>query len=97
MDTDFRLEIPSKYEVLREIVKDYPGILSAAETLFSELNNPSPNWSLIVKEIRTYALKNFYLHDHNENGAEAVGVIIGVFLEAMENPDTRPRTPSSAR
>src|SRR4030042_3022838 len=82
-----KITVPSKYEILREIVKDYPGLLGAAEALFNELNKPVKNWSLIVKEIRSYALKNFYLHDHHEKGIDAIRVIADVFLEAITSPD----------
>ena len=81
------LTTPSKYEILREVVKDYPGLLGAVEALFNELNKPIKNWSLIVKEIRSYALKNFYLHDHHEKGIEAISVIVDIFLEAITSPD----------
>ena len=87
MASDLRLDVPLKYEILRDVVKEYPGILSAAETLFHELSSDSPDWGLIVKEIRTYALKNFYLHDHHDKGAEAVRTILDVFLEASDNAD----------
>ncbi|MEW6418339.1 MAG: PEP/pyruvate-binding domain-containing protein [Nitrospirota bacterium] len=80
---------PSKYEILREVVKDYPGILGTTEALFNELNKPTKNWGLIVKEIRSYALKNFYLHDHHEKGIEAIRIIVDVFLEAITSPDVR--------
>src|SRR4030066_477306 len=81
------LTTPSKYEILREVVKDYPGLLGAVEALFNELNKPIKNWSLIVKEIRSHALKNFYLHDHHEKGIEAIKIIVDIFLEAITSPD----------
>jgi pyruvate,orthophosphate dikinase len=87
MATDTQREISPKYEVLRYVVKDYPGILSASEPLFRELNNHPFNWGVIVREIRAYALKNFYLHDHHEKGAAAIKTIIDVFLDGVSNPD----------
>jgi pyruvate,orthophosphate dikinase len=77
----------SKYEILREVVKDYPGILSATEPLLNELNSYPKKWDFIVKEIRTYALKNFYLHDHHEKGIEVIRIIIDILLEAIDSPD----------
>lgn len=87
MASDIQPGIPLKYEVLRDVVKDYPGILSASEPLFRELNNQPFNWGFIVKEMRTYALKNFYLHDHHEKGLDAIKIIIDAFLEAINSPD----------
>ncbi|MBA4348861.1 MAG: hypothetical protein C0415_02590 [Thermodesulfovibrio sp.] len=82
-----KIAVPSKYEILKEVVKDYPGLLNAAELLVQELNRHPRNWGVILKELRAYALKNFSLHNHHENGIDAIRVIIDVFLEAITSPD----------
>ncbi len=87
MALNIKTETPSKYEILREVVKDYPGLLSALEPLLNALNSSPQNWCLIVKEMQTYALKNFYIHDHHKKGLEAIRTIIDVFLDAINNPD----------
>ncbi|MEW6213603.1 MAG: PEP/pyruvate-binding domain-containing protein [Nitrospirota bacterium] len=87
MALNTQVVISSKYEVLREVVKDYPGLLSTTEPLLRELNHYPKNWDFITKEICAYALKNFYFHDHHEKGIEAIGVIIDVFLEGINSPD----------
>ena len=78
---------PSKYEILKDVVKDYPGLLNAAELLVQELIRHPKNWGVILKELRAYALKNFSLHNHHENGIEAVRVILETFMEAATSPD----------
>ena len=75
----------SKYEILREVVSSYPGIVGAVEPLIKELQSQR-NWHFIVKELRSYCLKNFYLHDHHKKGTEAVRTIIGLFLDASRPP-----------
>jgi pyruvate,orthophosphate dikinase len=87
MALNIQIATPSKYEILREVVKDYPGILSATEPLLNELNNQPKNWGAVVKEMRAYALKNFYLHDHHEKGFEAVKTVIEVLVEAINSSD----------
>jgi len=87
MASNTQLLTPSKYELLREVVKDYPGLLSASESLLCELYRHPKNWGFIVKEMQVYALKNFYLHDHHEKGLEAIKIIIDVFLEAINSLD----------
>ncbi len=77
----------TKYEILREVVKDYPGLISSVGPLLDELNSSSPKWAAVVKELRTYALKNFYLHDHHEKGSEVIKAVIDIFLEAISDPD----------
>lgn len=78
-----KISTTAKYAILQEAVKDYPGILSATETLFRELTRYPCDWDCTVREMRTYALKNFYIHDRHEKGAEVISTIIDVFLEAI--------------
>jgi len=66
MATPIQVDVPPRYEILRDMVKDYPGILSAADPLFRELSCEHWDWSAIIREMRAHALKNFYLHDHHE-------------------------------
>ena len=80
-----------RYEILRDIIKDYPGILSAADPLFREMRSEHWDWPAVISELRAHALKNFYLHDHHERGLGAVGLIVDIFLEAIEIPDTSVR------
>lgn len=83
-----KIVAPSKYEILREVIKDYPGLLSTIEPLLDALDNYPKDWGFIVKEMRSYALKNFYIHDHHEKGIEAIRTIVSVFFEAIDNSDT---------
>ncbi len=85
MAPDTELVTSSKYNVLREVVKDYPGLLSSAESLLRELNHCPQNWGVIIKELKAYALKNFALHDQHKKGVEAIGVIVATFLEALNH------------
>ena len=79
--------LPSKYEVLKEVVNDYPGILNSAAELVYKLDLDQKEWGIILRELRAYALQNFYLHDHHGKGVEAIGTIIDVFIEALYSSD----------
>ncbi len=79
--------LPSKYEVLKEVVNGYPGLLDSTVQLVFKLDQHQKEWGIILEELRTYALKNFYLHDHHEKGVEAIRIIIDVFFEALHSPD----------
>ena len=76
-----------RYGILKEVVKDYPGLIGSVESLLAELNHPAPAWGVIIKDLRTYALKNFYLHDHHEKGPDVVRTIADIFIEAFSNPE----------
>lgn len=87
MTPDIQKSASPKYEVLREVIQEYPGLLTALEPLLDALHHATGDWNFIIREMRSYALKNFYTHDHHEKGAEAIRTVIEVFLEAMDNPD----------
>ena len=78
----------SEYGVLREVVQDYPGILSTTDTLLNVLMSDPKKWDLIVNEVKSYALKNFYILDHHEKGAEVVRIIFDILLNAVTDADT---------
>lgn len=78
---------PSRYEVLKEVVNGYPGLLDSAARLVSELDRSQKKWGIILDELRSYALKNFYLHNHHQKGIEAIGIIMDVFFEALYSSD----------
>jgi pyruvate,orthophosphate dikinase len=80
---------PSKYEILREAVKDYPGILSTIDPLMKALQSDPKDWEVIVRETRAYALKNFYLHEHHDKGIEIIRVIIDILMEAIRESEIR--------
>src|SRR5208337_1907578 len=87
MKTEKTSLLRSKYEVLKEVVNDYPGILNSATELVFKLDQQQKEWGIILGELRSYALQNFYLHDHHEKGVEAIRIIIDVFIEAIHSPD----------
>lgn len=78
-----RVAVDPKYEVLREAVKGYRGILQAVETLLFELNHPYKNWEILLPELRSFALKNFASYARHPRGPEALAVILEVFLEGL--------------
>ncbi len=77
---------PTTYEILREVVKDYPSLLGSTDQLLIELSAQRNGRETVLEELRNYALRNFYYHDHHERGAEAIRVIIGIFLESITSP-----------
>jgi len=81
-------DLSFKYGLLQEVVQDYPGILSATEPLINALHSDPKKWDIIINEVKSYALKNFYIHDHHEKGAEVVRVVFDILLDAVTDADT---------
>lgn len=81
--SDLMVIHPSHCEILREVVKSYPGILCTTNELVNELTRDPIKWGSIIQEMKSYALKNFYIHDHHERGIEAVSFIVDIFFKAF--------------
>ncbi len=79
-----QLHIAEKYQVLREAVSDYKGVLRAAENLLFELHHPFKNWSALVTDLRSFALKNFNTYIRSPKGSEACRVLLETFLDLIE-------------
>lgn len=77
-----RVAVDPKYDVLRETVTDYRGILKTVEGLLFELNHPFKNWGIILPEMRAFALKHFASYSRHPQGPQAIAVIMDVFLDA---------------
>jgi pyruvate,orthophosphate dikinase len=80
-----QVSVDPKYNVLRETVAGYRGILKTVDTLLFELNHPFKNWEIILPEMRSFALKNFASYARHPKGPQAITIIIEVFLDAVMN------------
>ncbi|NDY41736.1 phosphoenolpyruvate synthase [Dissulfurirhabdus thermomarina] len=78
------LHIDPRYEVLREAVADYRGILNTLDHLLFELHHPFRNWNVLLDEFRSFALKHFAAYARTPRGPEALATLLGIFLDAVE-------------
>ena len=77
------VRIHPKYEVMREVVLDYVGLLQQTDSLLEELNHPYRNWDFVVREIRRYALQNFPIYVAHSQGPQVCRLVAEVFMEAI--------------
>ncbi|MGQ9744806.1 MAG: PEP/pyruvate-binding domain-containing protein [Dissulfurimicrobium sp.] len=78
------IEIDPRYQVLRDAVRDYQGLLKAAEHVIYELHHPFVNWNVVIGELRDFALKNLATISRCELGVEAVRALIQAFGDAVK-------------
>ncbi len=77
------VRIHPKYEVMREVVLDYVGLLQQTDSLLEELNHPYRNWDFVVREIRRYALQNFPIYVAHSQGPQVCRLVAEVCMEAI--------------
>ncbi len=80
-----RAQSAQRYSILQDIVSEYPGVLGSTAPLLRELQTEPRNWTALLRELRSYALKNFSLHDHHAKGIDAMRVIVSIFIEALHD------------
>jgi pyruvate,orthophosphate dikinase len=83
------VEIDERYTPLQAVMSQYFGLMEGVNVFLEELSHPYKNWHFIVGEARTYALDYYHLARTHEAGVAAVGILVGVFLEAIETDTPR--------
>ena len=83
--TRVEVHIEPRYQVLREAVRDYAGLLQHTDTLLAELNHPYRDWDFVVRETRRYALKNLPIYIAQTIGPDICRILADILLEAVRN------------
>ncbi len=77
------IEFDSRYQVLRDAVKDYQGIIKAVDSLLFELHHPFRNWEVVIEDLRSFALKNLATYSRSSQGSEAIRVLLDTFSDVI--------------
>lgn len=77
------IEFDSGYQVLRDAVKDYQGIIKAVDNLLFELHHPFRNWEVVIADLRSFALKNLATYNRSSQGSEAIRVLLDIFSDVI--------------
>ncbi|MBM9616291.1 phosphoenolpyruvate synthase [Desulfobulbus rhabdoformis] len=73
------------YELLRDVVSRFQGILGKLDALLYEIGHPYRNWKLIIPELRAYVLKNCNHYRDHEQGPEAFSLFMSIFFDALKD------------
>lgn len=77
------VEIPEQYQVLLRITRDHYGVFQRTRDLLTEMNHPFVNWEHALKQLRTLSLGDFHDFNRHEEGLEALGTLIGIYLNLI--------------
>ncbi|MEO5327785.1 MAG: PEP-utilizing enzyme [Magnetococcus sp. THC-1_WYH] len=75
--------IDPAHEVLRDVVRDYQGILDTLDRLLLELNHPFRNWTVILPELKSFVLKHVGIYLGHERGPECLTLFYRLFRQAQ--------------
>ncbi|MFC1866974.1 PEP/pyruvate-binding domain-containing protein [Thermodesulfobacteriota bacterium] len=80
--------ISDRYEILKEVMSKYHGIMEGLNTFLTELCHPYKNWQFILKEARGYCLDYYHLIKSHPKGPDATKLYIDIFMDAIStSPD----------
>ena len=77
------IRIDPRYNVLRDAVSDYQGILAAADHLLIELHHPFCNWDVLTGELRSFVLKNLAVYSRSPQAVEAISLMVEIILDVV--------------
>ncbi len=87
------VDFDSRYQVLRDAVKDYQGIIKAVDSLLFELHHPFRNWEIVIGDLRSFALKNLATYSRSSQGSEAIRVLLDTFFDVISRaPENNQKT-----
>lgn len=77
--------IDPAYNLLRDVVCRFQGLLGKLDTLLYEISHPYHNWRLIIPELRAFVLKNCNHYRDHEQGPEAFSLFMAIFFDALKD------------
>lgn len=77
--------IDNRYEILLEVMEEYPGAQQGLRKFLEEICHPYRNWEYIVKEARSYGLQYFHVLMHHARGPEAARLYQDIFFQAIQS------------
>lgn len=74
------VEIPDKYRVLLDAVRNHYGVLKRTEELLIELNHPFANWEYVLNQLKGLSIGDFYDFNMYEEGLSALKKLSDIYF-----------------
>jgi pyruvate,orthophosphate dikinase len=91
------VEIPAKYRILLETVKDRYGVLKRTEELLIELNHPFVNWEFVITQLKSLSIGDFYNFNSHEHGLSCLAIFSDIYLAVITSAPDEEVQDSAAR
>lgn len=79
------VDIPEKYRVLLDIVKNQYGVSKRTEEMLVELNHPFVNWEYLLAQLKTLSIGDFYDLNAHEDGLSALKIFADIYLTIISS------------
>ena len=81
--TKAAVEIPERYRVLLEAVKERFGVLKRTEELLIELNHPFVNWEFVITQLKGLSVGDFHNFNAHEDGLSCLSIFSDIYLTVI--------------
>lgn len=77
------VDIPEKYRILLDIVRNHYGVAKRTEELLVELHHPFVNWEYLLTQLKGLSIGNFYDFNIHEQGLSALKTFGDIYLTVI--------------
>jgi pyruvate,orthophosphate dikinase len=79
------VDIPEKYRILLDVVKNHYGVSKRTEEMLVELNHPFVNWEYLLVQLKSLSMGDFYDFNTHEDGLSALKTFADIYLTIISS------------
>jgi pyruvate,orthophosphate dikinase len=77
------VDIPEKYRILLDVVRNHYGVAKRTEELLVELHHPFVNWEYLLAQLKGLSIGDFYDFNTHEEGLSALKTFADIYLTVV--------------
>jgi pyruvate,orthophosphate dikinase len=79
------VDIPDKYRILLDVVKNHYGVSKRTEEMLVELHHPFVNWEYLLVQLKGLSIGDFYDFNTHEDGLSALKMFADIYLTIISS------------
>jgi len=79
------VDIPEKYRILLNVVKNHYGVSKRTEELLVELHHQFVNWEYLLVQLKGLSIGDFYDFNTHEDGLSALKSFADIYLTVISS------------
>ncbi|MCX5820746.1 MAG: hypothetical protein NT047_12710, partial [Deltaproteobacteria bacterium] len=79
------VDIPEKYRILLDVVKNHFGVSKRTEEMLVEFHHPFVNWEYLLVQLKNISMGDFYDFNTHEDGLSALKMFADIYLAIISS------------
>ena len=79
------VDIPEKFRILLDVVKNHYGVSKRTEEMLIELHHPFVNWEYLLVQLKSLSMGDFYDFNTHEDGLSALKTFADIYLTIISS------------